>query len=89
MSSDTYIHIYIYIYITFYLRHVCFVFVGTYAIEQLTFTSFNGGIARRWKNGGKDGTWTDGSAAVGNGMVFTVHNNELPGVRANLKTTKL
>ncbi|CAE7730277.1 bamB [Symbiodinium pilosum] len=29
-----------------------------------------------WKNGGLDGTWTDGGAAVGNGMVFTVHNNE-------------
>ena len=52
----------------------------------MTFTSCYAGIARRWKNGGKDGTWTDGGAAVGNGMVFTVHNNELPGLRDNPNT---
>ncbi|CAE6958289.1 bamB [Symbiodinium natans] len=31
-----------------------------------------------WKSGGKEGTWTDGSAAVGNGMVFAVNNNHMP-----------
>ncbi|CAE7369620.1 TTC28, partial [Symbiodinium necroappetens] len=31
-----------------------------------------------WKTGGKVGTWTDGSATVGNGMVFAVNNNHLP-----------
>ena len=31
-----------------------------------------------WKSGGKNGTWTDGGAAVGNGMVFTVNNNHPP-----------
>ena len=36
----------------------------------------NSSPPRIWKNGGLDDTWTDGSAAVGNGMVFTVHNNK-------------
>eukprot|EP00435_Cladocopium_sp_Y103_P013568 s560_g3.t1 len=31
-----------------------------------------------WKAGGKSGTWTDGGAALGNGMVYAVNNNHLP-----------
>ncbi|CAL1162531.1 unnamed protein product [Cladocopium goreaui] len=31
-----------------------------------------------WKAGGKPGTWTDGGAALGNGMVYAVNNNNPP-----------
>ncbi|CAE7947857.1 egl-9 [Symbiodinium sp. KB8] len=59
-----------------------FVDNGDFIFQDLTGKAYRLDLrtgAVRWKNGGKDGTWTDGSAAVGNGMVFTVHNNELPG----------
>eukprot|EP00439_Symbiodinium_sp_Y106_P077182 s559_g16.t1 len=59
-----------------------FVDNGDFIFQDLTGKAYRLDLqtgAVRWKNGGKDGTWTDGGAAVGNGMVFTVHNNELPG----------
>lgn len=40
-----------------------------------------------WKNGGKPGTWTDGSGALGHGMVFVVNNNHPPHDRKTSRGT--
>lgn len=50
--------------------------------ETMIFQDMTGQIYRMslggqvlWKAGGKPGTWTDGGASLGNGMVFAVNNN--------------
>jgi len=52
--------------------------------ESLVFQDMSGKVYHLslggqvlWKNGGINGTWTDGGAALGNGMVYSVSNNHL------------
>ena len=53
--------------------------------DTLVFQDMSGRVYRMtlqgrllWKAGGKFGTWTDGGAALGNGMVYAVNNNRPP-----------